>query len=186
MSIDLAREIAYNKPDGTTPFPQIEAGDLLLHHASALHSKLIRFGEGLRFHGKDHQFAYWNHASFVVDQHSIVEALGSGVECSELSKYAGSDFVRVRVRWDWHDRDQAVDFALSQVGSEYGFVTLVGVGLHMLTGGKLTVGLDGTQICSGLVARCLERGPTVFEHHDPSNITPADLARHFQVPKPPR
>jgi hypothetical protein len=184
VSIDLERDVAYNKPDGKTPFPEMQPGDFLLHHASAFHSKLIRFGEGLRFRGKDRQFAYWNHASFVVGPSAIVEALGQGIVRSDLKKYAGSDFARVRVRWEPHDRDQAVAFARAMVGAKYGFATLVGIGFHMLTGGKLTIGMDGTQICSGLVARCLERGPTVFEHHDPSNITPADLARHFQISRP--
>lgn len=180
MAFDLRRSIAYHRPNGM--LPEIIPGDFLLHHSTAFHSKLIRFGEGLRFRGADRGYAYWNHASFVVAPGRIVEALGSGIEEHDLAKYAHSDFARVRVRWELRDRRQAVAFARAQVGAEYGYLTLVGVTLHMLTGGKLTVGVDGTRICSGLVAACLERGPTIFEHHDATNITPADLARHFRVP----
>jgi uncharacterized protein YycO len=172
-------------PGGDGPPPVVKPGDFLLHHSSAFHSQLIRFGQGLRFHGKSRTFAYWNHASFVATPTKLIEAIGTGIVVSPLDKYAQSNFAIVRPD-SWNDRDiaQAVRYAFQQVGAKYGFLTLVSCGLHMLTGGKLVIGLDGTQICSGLVARCLERGDTVFEHHAPATITPADLARHFTVPKP--
>lgn len=171
---------------GPDVLPDVQPGDFLLHHSSAMHSRLIRFGERLRFHGSDRTYAFWNHASFCTAPGELVEALGRGIVKSPLEKYAGSIFAVVRVPWTAQDRQEAVWFALSGIGERYGWLTLVGIGLHMLTGGKLVIGLDGSEICSARVARALERGTTIFEHHDPEQVTPADLARHFNVPAPPK
>ena len=53
--------------------------------------------------------------------------------------------------------------------------------LCLITGAKFSFGVDGQQICSALVARCLERVGETFREGDPWHLSPADLAKHFDV-----
>jgi hypothetical protein len=61
----------------------------------------------------------------------------------------------------------------------------VSIALSLLTGAKLSFGFNGQLICSGLVARALERTTAIFED-EPSHIMPAQLAKLYgAVPPPP-
>jgi uncharacterized protein YycO len=165
-----------------TPLMDATPGAFLLVHRHSLMGAAIRFGESIRFRGKNRTFAYWNHAALVVSPGAVVEALGNGVVRTPLAKYRGVNVAHVDpVGWSAEDRLESIHYAESQLGEKYGFLTIASIGLHAITGGRFQFGVDESTICSGLVARCLERGPTIFEHHQPANITPADLARHFQV-----
>jgi hypothetical protein len=57
----------------------------------------------------------------------------------------------------------------------------VSVALCLVTGAKFSFGVDGQQICSALVARCIERIGEIFPESEPWHLTPADLAKHFDV-----
>ncbi len=165
--------------------PDPQPGDFLLTHAYAWTSRLIRFGERLRYRGKNRQFTYWSHAVAVVSPDGgIVEALGRGVTAGHISKYAGTDYVYVRIQSSPEDRTEMAAFGNAQVGQQYGFVTIASIALSLLTTGRLRFQLAGTEICSGLVARMLERGTYVWDV--PASIMPADLARFFNVHPPAR
>ena len=82
---------------------------------------------------------------------------------------------------DLEERVPAGMGPLEQVGNQYGYVTIVSIALGLLTSGRLTFGLSGTEICSGL-ARMLERG--TYSWVDPPSAMPADLARFFDAPGP--
>jgi hypothetical protein len=160
--------------------PNPEPGDFILTHADAWTSRLIRFGESIRYRGANRPFAHWSHTAAVVsDTGEIVEALGRGVTAGNISKYAGTDYAYVRIQAEAEDRAQMAGFARGQVGAEYGFLTIASITFGLLTSGRLTFGLSGTEICSGLVARMLERGWYVWV--DPPSVMPADLARFFDV-----
>lgn len=166
-------------PAGKVLSPHV--GDFILTHENHISSKMIRFGQTLRFRGEDKKYSRWNHAAFVVGPTGeLVEALGKGISGTNIEKYREVEYTIVRPLYGPDDISQAVRFALWSLGHEYGFLTLVGLGLWTVFGGRFDVSLDGTQICSGLVARCLERAGYIFER-DPSRVTPADLAKHFQV-----
>jgi hypothetical protein len=62
-------------------------------------------------------------------------------------------------------------------------LTIVSIALSLLTGGKFTFGFDGQSICSGLVARALERMCAIFNRSS-SHIMPADLAKYIEVEPP--
>jgi len=79
------------------------------------------------------------------------------------------------------DREQAIKFAAFCLNDRYGWLTIVSIALCLLFGGKLSFGVDGQQICSGLVARCIERIGEIFHEGDPWHLMPADLAKHFDV-----
>lgn len=171
-------------------------GDFVLVQTDHFASKLIRFGQ--RRYGKD--AAQWNHAALYVGEvygiHSIVEALTSGVVLSRLDKYP-SDKIKIirtssRTRAWWRHEPQgqsdldmrasASRFALNCVGEKYGWMTIASIAVKVLTKGRIDFGIQGTTICSGLVARSLERMGYDFKPWDPAELTPAYLARIHSCP----
>lgn len=160
-------------------------GDFVLTHGSALISKIIRFGQRLRIHGDDREYTHWNHAALIVDeQGTVIEALGKGITRRSLSDYDPTEYQVVRIDAAKEDRAQAVAFAESCVGQPYAWFTIVSISLSLLTGGKFAFGFEGQHICSGLVARSLERTSAIFNRM-PTHIMPADLAKYYQVEPPP-
>ena len=146
-------------------------------------SRLIRFGQ--RGYGKE--AASWNHCAIYIGNGEIIEALTNGVVHSYASKYPSKD-VRVltveaknwngprsTIEYDPIMRANAVSFALSCVGEKYGFLTIFAIAVKVLTKGKLDFNIQGTSICSGLAARCLERLGYNFQPYDPAELTPAYL-----------
>lgn len=163
------------EPDVTVP------GDFVLTHGDAWTSKMIRFGQALRIHGEDKRYTYWNHAAMIVSSDgSIVEALGAGVKPGHLSQYKGTTYHIVHIDAAAPDRLQVASYAESQVNIPYGFLTIVSIAFGLITGAKFTFDFDGQHICSGLVARSLERTDAIF-NRSPEHIMPADLAKYYGV-----
>lgn len=163
----------------------LQPGDFILTHGAELFSQLIRFGQQLRFRGADNIYTYWNHAALVVSADgAIVEALGTGVAHRSIDEYANTQFTVVRIDASSDDRIEAAAFAERCVGLQYGYTTIVSIGLSLLTGGNFNFGFAGQMICSGLVARALERTTAIFAQ-DPSHVMPAELARIYRVAPPP-
>ena len=161
-----------------------EPGDFILTHGAELFSELIRFGQGLRFRGADRPYTYWNHAALVVSSDgTIVEALGSGVGRRSITDYDPTQYTVVRINASAEDRGEAAAFAERCVGHPYGRATIVSIALSLLTGAKFSFGFNGQLICSGLVARSLERTTAIFED-EPSHIMPAQLAKQYGVIPP--
>lgn len=161
------------------------AGDFILTHGDEWTSELIRFGQRLRYRGASAKYTYWNHAALLVDDDgAIVEALGTGVARRSIHDYDPTQYTVVRIEASDEDRAEAATFACSAVGAQYGWVTIVSIALSLVTGGKFSFAIDGQLICSGLVARALERTNAIFRH-DPARIMPAELAELFHVDPPP-
>lgn len=157
-------------------------GDILLIRTHHLASRLIRFGQ--RGYGRD--LAQWNHVGVCVGNGEIVEALTGGIVLSPVSKYPAEDVRLVQVdakpagatvTADLDMRLNAVMFAHSCVGERYGWGTILCIALKALTRGHVQFGVQGTQICSGLAARSLERLGFNFNPYDPAELTPAFLAK---------
>jgi hypothetical protein len=166
----------------------LQPGDFILTHGASFFSQLIRFGQRLRFHGKDARYAWWNHAALLVSPDGgLIEALGAGVQRSHLSKYRQTEYhlVKLGALADDGDREQAVAFATWSLGERYAWFNIVSIAIGLILGGKFTFGFDGQAICSGLVARALERTDAIF-NRSPSHIMPADLAKYFGVTPPPK
>ncbi len=160
------------------------AGDFMLTHGDEWTSRLIRFGQSLRYRGASAKYAYWNHtALFVDDDGGIVEALGTGVAKRSIHDYDPTQYTVVRIDASDEDRGEAATFACSTIGATYGFLTIVSIAISLVTGGKFSFAIDGQLICSGLVARSLERTTLIFRH-DPARIMPAELAEMFEVDPP--
>jgi hypothetical protein len=166
---------------------QYAPGDFILTHSNNVFARLIRFGESLRYWGSDRAFARWNHAALIVsEQGELIEALSRGVVQTHISRYRPTEYYVVRLNPDDADpreREHAVAYAMFCLGDPYGWVTIASIALALLTGCKFTFGVEGRVICSGLVARSLERTAIIFEG-DAANVSPADLARQFEVVPP--
>ena len=162
-----------------------QPGDFILTHNATWSAKLVQFGQKLRYHGAASKYTRWNHTALIVDnQGSIIEALGRGISQTHLSDYKPTEYYVVHIDATEADRQEAVAFARACLGVPYGWLTLVSIALSLLTGTKFSFGFDGQQICSGLVARSLERTNAIFEP-EPSHIMPAYLAKYYEVEPPP-
>lgn len=163
-----------------------QPGDFVLVKSNTFHARLIRFGQWLRFHGEDRRYTGWTHAALIVAADgALVEAVGTGVRRVSLSVYRDVEYAIVDVEplVGPEDRAEMVAFAEWCVGERYGYLTIASIGIAILTGSKLVFGIDGQNICSGLVARALERTRAVFQRAS-SHVAPADLAKMFDVPSP--
>lgn len=165
---------------------QYRPGDFILTHGKAWTSVLIRIGQSLKYWGEDKKYAWWSHAAMIVaEDGTLIEAIGSGVRQGNISEYKDTDYMLVCIDGlaDDRDREQTAKYARECLNQEYGYLTLVCIGLGLLTGMRLSFGVDGQSICSGLVARALERTDAIFDR-DPANIMPADLAKYFNLTPP--
>ena len=157
-----------------------EPGDFILTRGDYWSSKLIRFGQSLKF---PPGFARYNHAALVLDSDgSIAEALGQGVVKRHVSEYRPSNYYLVKIKASEEDREQIVRYAESVLRARYryGWLTIVSVGLSLLTGSSLVFALASTAICSGFVADALVRAGYIFPKPS-AFMVPADLARHFDI-----
>jgi cell wall-associated NlpC family hydrolase len=160
-----------------------EPGDFILTHANHWISRLIRFSQKLRMRGARREFTHWSHAAMVVDMDGgLVEAEVRGVQRAHISKYVNVEYHLVRLgdTATADDRAQAVAFALSRIGQPFGFGSMSGIALSLLTGSRVSFWHDSHDICSGLVARALERTWIIFER-DPEDMLPSDLAEAYEV-----
>jgi len=170
-------------PGASDPDPS--PGDFILTHGGEFFSRVIHFGQGLRFMGPDRPFTYWNHSALIVSADGgLIEALGPGVRRNTLAAYKDTQYTVVHIDASTEDRAQMVAFAEHWVGALYDWATIVSITISLLTGLKLSFGFAGQLICSGLVARALERTSVIFEE-EPSHVMPAELAKMFDVTAPP-
>jgi hypothetical protein len=106
------------------------------------------------------------------------------VQRNTLAAYQGTQYTVVHIEASDDDRKQMVAFAEHWVGGQYDWAKIVSITLSLLTGAKISFGFAGQQICSGLVARALERTNLIFDE-EPSHVMPAELAKMFGVVPPP-
>lgn len=234
-------ERTHERPEfyGVDESAEPKPGDFILTKGDAWTSKLIRFGQRLRFRGEERPFADWNHAALMVSEDRLVEALGAGVMHTELSKYEPEEYFHVPLKdVSDDDRHQIVAFGMWAAGlrtpngdmrtpvsprriqrAGYAFLIIANLALALLLGHavvstllmvgvlvligmfwtpisplwvvltvvgfqvipKINVSFSGEFICSGLVARALERAGFVFGRRPVSHLMPADLAMAFDV-----
>jgi hypothetical protein len=165
--------------------PDPRPGDFILTHGAEFFSRLIQLGQGLRYTGADRLFTYWNHSALIVSADgAIVEALGPGVRRNTLAEYDQTQYTVVHIDASEEDRAEMVAFAQHWIGARYDWATIVSIAVSLVTGAKFSFGFAGQLICSGLVARALERTTAIFEE-EPSHVMPAGLAKMFAVAPPP-
>lgn len=156
-------------------------GDFILTHSPHLVSRLIRVGQRLRMRGPDRAFAHWSHCAIVVDaEGGLVEAEARGVQRAPFSKYRAIEYHLVRLGGEVSEeqRAAAAAFAAGCVGEPFGFGELAAISLSLLTGLRFDFGHEAHDICSGLVARALERAGARFDR-PADQMLPADLAKAY-------
>lgn len=163
----------------------VQAGDFLLCHRKGLSSAIIRWGERIRW-GNGH----WSHACYCETPKVLIEALAHGVTQNPLSEYRDIEYAIVHTNLNQQDEAQATAFAQSCVGQTYGWFTIAGLILRFLTPGRgLWFGMNGTEICSGLVAQAQVRGWVNYPWN-PASATPTDLWNFYtklaKTTRPPR
>ncbi|MGE5281350.1 MAG: hypothetical protein ACM3N0_03335 [Chloroflexota bacterium] len=163
----------------------LQTGYLVLTHGEGWTSRLIRFGQRLRFRGGRRKYARWNHVALVLDaEGNLAEALSDGVDKTNISKYEGSDYRLVRVECAQVDREQIAAFADAVLDAphrtKYGWLTIASLFFTLTLGSTIMVGKIGTAICSGFASEALTRAGAIFPR-PPAYMMPADIAEHFSV-----
>jgi hypothetical protein len=174
-------------PPGEQPSAWIP-GDFLVIHSESWQSRLIQWAQRGAARGDDRRFAYWDHTAIVVSPcGELVESVSSrGAIRSPAANYRGSDYYLVRIDACEEARRRAVEYAewAADHALPYGWWCIAGIACATISGGRLTLQAPGQAMCSGLVARALERSGALF-HLAPSHVTPADLACFYGVEPPP-
>lgn len=167
-------------PKGTTADGVLPC-DFILTRGESVFNRLTHLGQKLRIHGDDRRYTEWDHAALITsNKGDLIEATFQGVQEGHLDEYRERDYILVRIRAGMGDRYQGVRYAKSLLGQPYGYLTIASLVISTLTGSKFVFSADGRPICSGMVARALERTGALFDR-DPSHIAPADLAKYFKV-----
>ncbi len=166
----------------------LATGDIVLTHGSYWTSRMIRFGQRLRFRGARQRFAHWNHVALVLDEEgNLGEALSDGVVRTKLSNYTGTEYHVVRVQCSDEDRTQIAAFATAVLDApsrtRYGWLTIVSLFFTLTLGSKIVFGKVGTAICSGFACEALVRTGAIFPR-PPAYMMPADVAEYFGVAEP--
>jgi len=178
MPLKITAENICLSPQGQTD-TDFKPGDFILTTKDGLYSSLIRFGQAFRFRGKDKQFAKYTHAAVIINpEGDIIEALSQGIVKANIQDYSPQEYLHIAINASDEDRTEMIGFVKSCIGETYGWATIASIAFSLLTGLKFSFGFDGQEICSGLVARSLERSTAIFPR-DASHIMPADLAKFY-------
>src|SRR5438270_4548291 len=162
---------------------EFDRGDFILTHRHRFFAGLISFAQRRRFKGSDARYAHWSHCALIVGpEGDVVEAESLGVVRSAITKYRSKEYHVVRLGPDLtaEGRRQAVAYAERQVGQAFGYLDMLGAGLHLLFGWPLRWVRRNHEICSSLVVKALQRGG-MLRDLDPAITPPADLAKAFDV-----
>lgn len=152
---------------------EAQVGDLVFAHTDGVIGKAIRFGERLRWR----KGSYWNHVAIVSRIEDgiayVIQAEPSGVTDDKSLSSLGEYFL---VECPVTKTAQVIDFARAQVGSHYGFWSILSCVFDIVTWDWVpSIRRDDTWICSALVAEALRYGGWLHDWGDIYTVTPAQL-----------
>lgn len=135
--------------------PQV--GDIVFAHSSGMMGKAIRFGERLQFK----RGSFYNHVCIVdriVDGVAyVVQAEPRGVTNDKTLESVGT--VTLITPPAHVDVEKMLTFARAQVGSKYGFMSIVSIVVDVISWDWFpAMRARGTWICSALTAESLRYG----------------------------
>ncbi len=135
---------------------------------------LIRWAQHRKY--GDSPAASFNHVFLVTGPDEVIQANASGVAVGKLSAYGPADQLTLRhpPYGELGANLTAVSAARELLGTKYGYWTIACEAISLLTGTRLRFGLEGTEICSGLVAYALTRA-NIDLGEDELFSTPADI-----------
>jgi hypothetical protein len=147
--------------------PKLKVGDFILCHRKGFISWLIR----------TFTRSHWSHAALVISEEGLLqEALTRGVVRTPIEAYRDIEYTLVRTFCLAVDQIEIRSFADYTLGERYGKLTIACVAMAILTHWHMTIGFQGQAICSGLVARALERAGWWFGVLA-EDVSPARLAQ---------
>jgi hypothetical protein len=114
----------------------------------------------------------------------MIEAKGRfHVRRASIDEYAPQWYAICHTHVDELDREQMVRYAEHALGEPYGYLAIVSLIGWVLTGGRLSIALDGTEFCSQLAANFVARAGAIFPRGAVQTM-PADIAEKYGVPGP--
>jgi hypothetical protein len=157
-----------------TPKP----GDLIFCHSTGIMGRIIRLGERIRFR----KGVQWNHVALVDRMMEdgdflVIQAEAKGVtKDKRLSTIApGGRYQVVRLPVGV-SRQKVLDFAHEQVGSRYGWLTILSIAIDILTPFWVpSFRTRNSWICSAVSAEALRAGGWIHQWPDVYLVTPTML-----------
>lgn len=152
-------------------------GDLVFAHSKNLIGRVIRFGEWLRFRPG----SKWNHVAIVSKIENgktfIIQAEASGVtNDKELDTIAPGGQYLVVEPPQGVDKDQLLEFANAQVGSKYGWLSILTVAIDIITPGWApSLRRRNSWICSAVVGEALRFSGWLHHWNDIYTVVPSEL-----------
>lgn len=176
--MQLTTRIERYGPGEEVPNPR--PGDFILVRSPGWLGRIVTWAQRSGLRDPDRRrFAHWSHAALVVSTGGhIVDVGPRGVRLGHLRCYRGVDYHYVRLAGSLAERLLAVRYARGCVGERYARLAPLAVG--MLLDGPRSASRPGRHSCASVVAGALAQAGAAFDR-DPARMTPADLARHFDV-----
>ncbi len=156
---------------------QPQVGDAVFATTRTFYGFLIRLGQALRWW----KWRRWNHMAIIVriDADGTIWCLQMVKECSmvRLEDLTKKGIIKIVTAPEGVNRDEAVAYAMKQLGTDYGVLTIVSIAVNLLLPRFINIDIrrGGTLICSALVARSWEHGSWDCGRVDPFQITPAEM-----------
>jgi len=158
-----------------------EPGSIGFCHSKGIIGWAIRLGEHLRFRHGD----FWNHVFIVSDKTNeqgeqlVIQALGGGVDDTKsISTIApGGKYKIIPPPIDVLGTDVLM-FAERQVGSPYGYVSIISIALQIILPKWFPlprIRTNSSWICSALGAESLRCGGWVHDWPDIYSVVPSEL-----------
>ena len=152
-------------------------GTLVFAHTTGIMGRIIRLGERIRWRSG----AFYNHVAIVDriegDKVFIIQAEARGVtNTATLNEVApGGKYLLVNLPIGI-DPSQVIEFARQQVGSQYGWWSIISVAIDIITPSWFpSVRRPGTWICSALSGESLRCGGWIHDWPDIYLVTPTQL-----------
>lgn len=161
----------------TIPLSTAIAGDLVFCYNTSLVGRAIRLAERLRWRSG----SSYNHVAILDNKTAgswtLIEAVGRGV--TRGSPLTSSDrkngYVIVPLP-EGTCREDVLAFARAQVGTKYGYLTLVSILVTLFSPKFVNVMLPNTWICSALAGESLRCGGWIHTFGDIYQVSPAELS----------
>jgi uncharacterized protein YycO len=157
-------------------------GDLVLIRGTTWRSKVILFGERIRFRTpEDRPFAHWSHVALVTSSAGQLLEIGpAGVVVCSIERYRNHEYHYVHLDLSDRARRNAVNFAYSCLRQKYGTFSFLLLVLSVALRDTFKVPDRGEQGCVATIVRALQHAGVTFDQR-PTDMTPADLAKRFGV-----
>lgn len=153
-----------------------QPGDLVFAHSTGVIGRAIRLAERLRWK----RASEWNHVAIVDrienEKVYIIQAEARGVtDTATLDTVAPGGHYEIVPPPAEVDRDRLLAFARGEVGTKYGYVTILAIAVSIIAPWVFTVHVPGTWVCSAVAAEALRAGGWVHRWPDVYSVTPAQL-----------